>query len=125
MAIDYRIGASKGSMQTLAALGIDDPQPTPVHYAEMAVLGNGSQRGAGWLQARWFFDWLHIDQLNALKIFCPDGVSAEVAVKTVRSGGGTAVYEGTMWWPQVEPVLQGEQFQDVEVWFVGLVEAGT
>jgi hypothetical protein len=123
MSLDYKIGATVGTLATLASLNIDQPQPDPVHYADQAPLGDGNLRGVGWLECQWRFDWIRQDSLRTLLNYCPEPAqSAAVAIKTLKTGGGMGVYTGKMWWPIIEPPLQDDYYEDFVIKFVDLVE---
>lgn len=124
MTTDYKIGLTVGGLSTLSTLGVTDPDPLPSHYAESVTLGDGTQRGAGWLQAEWRWSRLYLDELRALQVYCP-GSSASVVVKTLNRGGGFQVYNATMVWPQWEPAYQSDCYDDFVIQFRELVAVGT
>lgn len=124
MTTDYRIGLTAGTMTTLATLGVTDPDPLPAHYAETIVLGDGTQRGAGWLQAEWRWQRLYLSELLALQAYCP-GESASVYIKTLKRGGGFQAYTATMVWPQIEPAYRGDCYDDFVIEFRELVAVST
>jgi hypothetical protein len=121
VSLEYKIGSSLGGMATLASLGIDLPQPLPVHHAEQVALGDGTLRGVGWLQCEWRFDWILDLDLITLRTFCPEpALSATVWIKTLKANAQMEVYTGKMWWPAVEPPLQGDYYEDFVITFVDL-----
>jgi hypothetical protein len=125
MSIDYKIGYTHtgAGFVTLASLGIIDPQPIPVQYAEHVPTLDANQRGVGWLQCEWRWAYLLAADVTALRAYCPEpAVSSAVYIKTVKSGGGTAVYSAILWWPQTEPAYRAEAYQDFVLQFVHMVE---
>ena len=122
MALDYRIGSTIGTMATLVSLGIQEPQIVPVHYAEYIPLGDGSMRGAGWLQCEWRWGTLDKWEVTQLRTLCPEpDASASVAIKTVKSGGGMENYNCTLIWPQIEPAAEGDWYEDVVFMFIQMI----
>lgn len=122
MTIDYKIGLTKVGMVTLASLGIHDPQGVPVQYAEHVPALDGSQFGSGFLQCEWSWSFISVAHVNALRAFCPEpAIHASLWIKTLKSGGGTAVYSAVMWWPQTEPAFRDDKYQDFVLKFVKLV----
>lgn len=127
MAIEYKIGSSLGGMVALDSLtGFvtgEEPNATPVYYAEYIDLGNGNARGAGWLQCEWRFFQLSTKQVNALSVYCADpATNASIFIKTLKRGGGTSVYSGVVIWPQIEPAEDGGCYRDFVLRFRNLTE---
>lgn len=126
MANDYpvQIGLSVGTLQSMATLGVPDPQPTPVHYSEYVIRGDGAPIGVGWKQCEWRWAYIEVDEVRALQTYCP-GVSAQVYIKTVGRSAGMEVYLSRMVWPQVEPAEVGDCYEDFVIEFWGLTVAAT
>jgi len=123
MALDYQIGNTLVGMVTLSSLGIDDPTVVPVHSANTEMLGDGNQRGVGWSQGEWRFHMLDQDEFAALRPYCPEpGLSSDIYIKTVKTGGGMQVYSGLILWPQIEQTGADDCFMDVTIRFIALVE---
>jgi len=66
----YRIGAAAVSMVSLESIGVPLPKASPVDYAEYITLGDGSNRGVGWLCCEWRFAHLTLTQLAVLRGYC-------------------------------------------------------
>lgn len=122
--IEIKIGTTLGNMVTITSLGLADPHPTPVHYAERLDLGSGGVLDTGWQQCSWRWAILDPADVNILAAYCP-GTTANVYIKTLKRGGGTAVYSAIMIWPQVEPAIEAECYEDFVIHFRELTEAST
>ena len=98
----YRIGTTSGNMVSLESLGIPLPKAAIVDYAEYITLGDGTNRGTGWLCCEWRWAHLTLTQLAALRAYCT-GESAAVYIQTLTETGTYAVYTATMVWPVRKP----------------------
>lgn len=126
MANDYKIGTTVGNMLALSSLGIDDPDPIPVQYSDYVDLGNGKTKGVGWYRCEWRFAYIEINEVRALRAYCPEpSTSSNVYIKTVKTTGGFGVYSAIMVWPLTEPAYIGDTYSDFVVEFRYLVEAAT
>jgi len=98
----YRIGPAAVSMVSLESIGIPLPKASPVDYAEYITLGDGSNRGVGWLCCEWRFAHLTLTQLAVLRGYCT-GESAAVYIQTLTESGTYGNYSATMVWPVRRP----------------------
>jgi hypothetical protein len=126
VANDYKIGTSIGNMLSLSTLGINDPDPVPVQYSEYLDQGDANILGAGCLRAEWRFAIIEIDEVRALRAYCPEpSCSSTVYIKTVKTTGGFGVYQAIMVWPQTEPAYEADAYEDFIIEFRMLAEAAT
>lgn len=123
MASNYRIGTTSGNKVTLDTLVPRDPQPAFAHYASYSMLGDGTARGVGWLQAEWRWAFISLTEIAALKTYCA-GTSAVVYITTPDNEGDWTGYSATIIWPQITEPLHGDYVQDFVIQFVELVAAG-
>ena len=123
---DYpvQIGLTVGTMQTMSALSVEDPQPTPTHYSQLLDLGDGSPRGMGWKRCYWRWAYIDVGDVQTLQTYCP-GESATVYIKTVGRSAGMEVYQALMVWPQVEPAEVSNIYEDFVIEFRKLIVAAT
>ncbi len=120
MASSYKIGADSGSLVTLDTVINHDPQPSPVHYAKYAGLGDGNTRGIGWLEAEWRWAFIDTSEVAALRAYCTN-ISGAICIKTVDIDGTFKVYDAIVIWPQMPDTLQDFYFRDFVLRFVELV----
>jgi len=123
MASKYKIGTTSGNKVTIDTLVPRDPQPSLAHYAEYVMLGDGTARGTGWLEAEWRWKNISWTEIAALKAYCA-GVSATVYITTPDNEGDWTGYSATMIWPQISEPDRGDYAEDFAVRFVKLVAAG-
>jgi hypothetical protein len=113
-------------MIALSTLIVVDPDPVPVQYSQYLDCGDGTVLGAGWLRAEWRWAYITIDEVRALRVYCPEPyASRTVYVKTVKTTGGFGVYSAIMVWPQTEPAYEGDTYEDFVIEFRDLQEAAT
>jgi hypothetical protein len=124
---DYMIGTTALNMVNLETLfaanrGTFTAHADPVDYAKIVQLGDGSQRGLGWLQTQWHFDYLSLTHYALLKAYC-SGLSASVYIKTRKNDGTFGVYTARMLWPEQEPERGSSAIVlDINIKFIQLVE---
>ena len=123
MASKYKMGTTSGNKVTLDTLVPRDPQPALAHYAEYIRLGDGTTRGAGWIQAEWRWEFISLTEIAALKAYCT-GITASVYITTLDNEGDWTGYSATMVWPQISEPLHGDYIQDFVIEFVELVASG-
>lgn len=87
----YQLGLTEGGMASLESLGIPLPQATPVDYSVYLDLGDGSQRGSGWLTCEW--RWATISLTEAALV---RGYSGACFVQTLEQDGTYGRYSATM-----------------------------
>lgn len=120
----YRIGTAANNKTEIDLLGIiNDPQPALAHYAEYVRLGDGTTRGAGWLQCEWRWKYITYTEIAFLRAYCA-GVSAAVHIVTPNTDGTFAAYSATMNWPQIPEPLHGSYLDDFVIEFTEMILTG-
>ena len=94
----YRIGAAAVSMVSLESIGVPLPKASPVDYAEYITLGDGSNRGVGWLCCEWRFAHLTLTQLATLQTYI-----GNIYVQTLTESGVYLNYTAFMVLPPRKP----------------------
>lgn len=118
----YEIG-STSTTTNLAALTVPVVYPKSSYkpFSQYISLGDGSVKGAGWVEATWHWDYITRTQRDQLKTFC-SGASATVYIRT-RTNGSTDAYAyltGVLIWPEEEE-KDAHVRRDFDIKFVRLV----
>lgn len=103
--IPYQIGTTANNLVSLESLGVTEaaPKATVPEYERYDTLGNGTQRGRGWLVCEWRFPYISLTAIAALRATYCTGKSADVYIRTLGEAGTYSVYSATMHWPQKLP----------------------
>jgi len=117
----YEIGASLGTIATLASQDIINPESTFIDFPSTVKLASGLTRGLGFPQAQWHFGYMTSVQYDALRTLCT-GISATVCIATMNNDRDFVRYNCSM---EVPPqyVIRADRYIDVTVLFTGLVAA--
>jgi len=97
---DYMIGTTYANLSYFRNLAIPmlPPRGDPMDYAKTVTLGDGTQRGVGWLRQSWHWDYLTEAQRNQLYNYIGD-----VFVWTRKNDGNFGLYTAELVWPDTEP----------------------
>ena len=121
MTLQFKIGATAGTVALLSSLGVLDPAREFSLYSDEVTLPDGSIKGLGWTQASWHWGFITKAQYDILKTYCP-GKSASIAIQTLDETQAWDVFTGKIIWPSRISVSNSKVI-DFTLVFNALVEA--
>lgn len=126
MAYSYKIGTTLLGLVNLEILEVVAPKSTYKEATTMVTLGNGRSKRLGFPEAEWHWDYLDIDQRNALKAyFTAQSEALFIATRTNEDVGSDqqddyADFACVAHWPEEEE--KSVQFRfDFNLRFTNLV----
>ena len=100
--IPYGIGTTANNIVSLESLGIDPPQASLPEYGRYIDIGDGTQKGIGWLTCEWRFPWVSLAGVANLRTYIA-ARSATVYIRTLDEDGTYSVYSAIGNWMDKQP----------------------
>lgn len=100
--LQFALGTTQNNLVYLFEMGVKAPRQTFRPYSTVKMTGGGDEVGQGWALDEW--EWGFVDDAiarNALKTYCPNGLSSDVYVKTYNDFLATPawrIYRAKMLW---------------------------
>lgn len=110
MAYEFKIGLFAGGvagMVDIFTLGLPAPQQEYRKGADSISLGDNSERLIGSPIAGWHWAFQQSAARTALRVYCPNGISNKVYIRTLDDTNNYKNYLCTLVWPISEPRVAG------------------